>query len=93
METIVKIILMGGLKILSIKGVLLKPFSTDQLKSLNLSREIMHGFCLAGKIIQKYQIQYMPRLLLINYNKRRSFGKGRMRELEVTCRRQAGIRR
>ncbi len=49
METIVKIILKGGLKLQNIKGVLLKPFSTDQLKSLNLSREIMHGFCLVGE--------------------------------------------
>jgi predicted GH43/DUF377 family glycosyl hydrolase len=49
METIVKTILKGGLKIQSIKGMLLRPFSTDQLKSLNLSGEIMHGFCLVGE--------------------------------------------
>ncbi len=44
-----KLAMEHGLKIISVEGILLKPFTTTQLQSLHLTNEIIHGMLEVGK--------------------------------------------
>lgn len=48
MESFIKLIKSSGLKIKNTEGIFLKPFSTSQLKSLDLSPEVLNALCRAG---------------------------------------------
>ncbi|UCF87128.1 MAG: methyltransferase domain-containing protein [Nitrospiraceae bacterium] len=45
LETVNKLIIESGLKIFTTEGIFLKPFSTSQLKSLNLVPEVINSLC------------------------------------------------
>lgn len=48
LESIVKLVLESGLKIVNIEGIFLKPFSTSQLRSLKLLPEVVNALCYVG---------------------------------------------
>lgn len=48
LESLTEIILQSDLKVEKVEGIFLKPFSTVQLKSLNLSSEILNALCNIG---------------------------------------------
>lgn len=48
MDSLVKLIIKSGLKIVNIEGIFLKPFSTSQLKSLELPPNIIRALCDLG---------------------------------------------
>jgi 2-polyprenyl-3-methyl-5-hydroxy-6-metoxy-1,4-benzoquinol methylase len=50
LESIKELVLKAGLKIASIEGVFLKPITTDQIKKLNFSREIMGALYQIGQV-------------------------------------------
>jgi SAM-dependent methyltransferase len=45
LESVKKLIIESGLKTLTIEGIFLKPFSTSQLKSLNLMPKVVNSLC------------------------------------------------
>lgn len=47
-ETIKKHVIEAGLKICNIEGIFLKPLTTDQLNSLNLTEEVYKSLCTVG---------------------------------------------
>ncbi len=48
MESLVKLVKSSGLKIVNKEGIFFKPFSTSQLKSLDLSPEAINSLCSMG---------------------------------------------
>lgn len=48
MDSLVKLIIKSGLKIVNIEGIFLKPFATDQMKSLGLSPHVIRALCALG---------------------------------------------
>lgn len=48
MESLIKLVRSSGLKIKNTEGIFLKPFSTSQLKSLDLSPEVLNALCCTG---------------------------------------------
>ncbi len=48
MSKLIKLVLASNLKIINVEGIFLKPFSTSQLKSLNLSSEVLNALCHIG---------------------------------------------
>lgn len=48
MESLVKLVKSSGLKIVNKEGIFFKPFSTSQLKSLDLSPEVINSLCSVG---------------------------------------------
>jgi 2-polyprenyl-3-methyl-5-hydroxy-6-metoxy-1,4-benzoquinol methylase len=48
MDSFVKLVIKSGLKIVNIEGIFLKPFSTSQLKSLQLTPHVVRALCDIG---------------------------------------------